>query len=86
MRDFWEAAFGGKDTLRLSLGAYNPRTRKNKTSVTYSFNYEDGKSIRIHHYTEMLLECYFITHTNRENSGIEKIVLGVSKLKRAIEK
>lgn len=45
--DFWDAAFGGKDTLRLSLGAHSFRNRVNKTSVTYSFVYGDGNRIRV---------------------------------------
>lgn len=46
-RDFWGEVFGGKDMLRLSLGAYNFRTRKNKGSVVYSFEYGEGKRIRV---------------------------------------
>lgn len=45
--NFWDKAFGGKDMLRLSLGAYNFRTRKNKGSEVYSFEYGKGKRIRV---------------------------------------
>ena len=45
--NFWDKAFGGKDMLRLSLGAYNFRTRKNKNSVTFSFDYGVGKRVRV---------------------------------------
>lgn len=45
--NFWDKAFGGKDMLRLSLGAYNFRTRKNKGSGVYSFEYGEGKRIRV---------------------------------------
>ena len=46
-KDFWDVAFGGKDTLRLSLGARNFRIRKNLYSSTATFEYGEGMRIRV---------------------------------------
>lgn len=46
-KDFWDVAFGGKDTLRLSIGARNFRIRKNLYSSTATFEYGEGKRVRI---------------------------------------
>jgi hypothetical protein len=45
--DFWQRAFGGKDSLRLSIGARNFRIRKNKSSKTATFEYGDRIKISI---------------------------------------
>lgn len=46
-KDFWDVAFGGKDTLRLSIGARNFRIRKNLYSSTATFEYGEGNRVRI---------------------------------------
>lgn len=66
--DFWDVTFGGKDTLRLSLGAYNFRNRVNKGSVTYSFEYGEGKRIRVVNPSEFNSSWYLIHSWN----GISK--------------
>jgi hypothetical protein len=46
-KNFWDVAFGGKDTLRLSLGARNFRIRKNLYSSTATFEHGEGMRIRV---------------------------------------
>ena len=46
-KDFWDVVFGGKDTLRLFMGARNFRIRKNLYSSTATFEYGEGMRIRI---------------------------------------
>lgn len=43
--DFWNLAFGGKERLKLFLGATDFRVRRNKQSITASFNYDEGRII-----------------------------------------
>ncbi len=44
---FWDAAFGGKDLLRLYLGAKDFRISRNQHSVHAKFKYGDGYQIGI---------------------------------------
>lgn len=46
-KDFWDKAFGGKDTLRLSINARNFRIRQNRYSSTATFEYGEGMRVRI---------------------------------------
>ena len=46
-KNFWDVVFGGKDTLRLSMGARNFRIRKNLYNSTATFEYGEGMRIRI---------------------------------------
>jgi hypothetical protein len=45
--DIWERVFGGKDTLRLSIGAHSFRIRKTKSGKTASFGYGEGMRVSI---------------------------------------
>lgn len=61
--NFWDAAFGGKNNLILSLDAHTFRVRKNKWTTTYSFRYDTNKMVRIR-FEDMFLysprETYFM--------------------------
>jgi hypothetical protein len=46
-KDFWDKTFGGKDTLRLSIGAHSFRIRQNRYSSTATFEYGEGMRVRI---------------------------------------
>lgn len=46
-KDFWDKAFGGKDTLRLSINARNFHIRQNRYSSTATFEYGEGMRVRI---------------------------------------
>jgi len=46
-KDFWDKTFGGKDTLRLSIGAHSFRIRQNLYSSTATFEYGEGMRVRI---------------------------------------
>jgi hypothetical protein len=45
--DIWQKAFGGKDTLRLSIGAHSFRIRRTTYGETASFGYGDGMRVSI---------------------------------------
>ena len=50
--DFWDAAFGGKDLLRLYIGAKDFRIRRNQDSVHAKFKYGGGYQVGIWYSTE----------------------------------
>ena len=82
MSDFWEAAFGGKDILRLSLGAYNLRTRKNIKSITRSFEYGEGKRIKIVEKTSVFNDTYWYLIEGEQGT---LAAFGLSHLRSRIE-
>jgi hypothetical protein len=45
--DFWDTAFGGKDMLRLCIGARDFRIRLNQYSIHAKFRYGDGYQVGI---------------------------------------
>jgi hypothetical protein len=47
--NFWDAAFGGKDMLRLCIGAKDFCIRRNQDSVHAKFKYGDGYQVGIWH-------------------------------------
>jgi hypothetical protein len=68
MDNFWDLEFGGKDALRLSIGARNFRIRKNKYSKTATFEYGDGIKISITAHNFNPLGIHRIT--KKDSSGI----------------
>lgn len=83
-KDFWDVAFGGKNMLRLSLGAYNFRTRKNIGSKTYSFGYGEGKRIRVMN-TDSISPHWYVIDRFDGTWGDRTAVFGLTRLRDYIE-
>jgi len=83
-KDFWDVAFGGKNMLRLSLGAYDFRTRKNIGSETYSFGYGEGKRIRVMH-TDSIISHWYVIDQFDGTWGDRTAVFGLPRVRVSIE-
>lgn len=88
--DFWDAAFGGKDMLRLCLGAKDFRIRHNMYSIHAKFKYGDGYQVRIwYKYMGLFddygsfyirLDCNGVRLDHRWTPGIEMVRISVQEL------
>ena len=83
-KDFWDVAFGGKNMLRLSLGAYDFRTRINKGSKTYSFGYGEGKRIRVMN-TDSIISHWYVIDRFDGTWGDRTAVFGLRRVRVSIE-
>jgi hypothetical protein len=81
-KDFWDVAFGGKDTLRLSIGARNFRIRKNLYSSTATFEYGEGMRIRVKYRKWGTVYSYQVSLNSLERwaPGIINVRLSVQEL------
>lgn len=70
--DFWDRAFGGKDLLRLCIGATDFRIRRNVYSTCATFKFGDGSRVRIvYKYVSMYddKKSYWVTVYKGEDSA-----------------
>jgi hypothetical protein len=81
--DIWQKAFGGKDTLRLSIEAHSFRIRRTMHGETASFGYGDGMRVSIRYISYGFFKIRL--HSQSEGYGSSQWVQSCNEIRGAVE-